>query len=401
MTLPCNSLSEKQRSENTHISRTWDFITCEYPPEIGGLSDYTRQLAEYLAKGEYRVDVWAPGLQASEQVSNSLAVHRCFNRFGLKDLFRMDNLWKLQGTKRNIFLQWVPSGYGFDSLNVFFCLWLLLQVVRGHHLCVMFHEFGYNLSERKFHLKIAGLIHRAMATLLLSASCAAFASCMAVANRLKSYNFCGRRIEVLPVPSNIGRCLHSEDLRSRYAESDELLVGHFGQFSPRIESLLIPSLGLLLSINPKVKILFIGDGSDRYHAALALNSPDLSSRSFGTGSSSVERIASFISTCDCMFQPYQDGVSARRGSAMAALRNGRLLVCTESKETEDAWRRTPAVHLINSYNPEQIAVELASVVCSPERLAHGCAEAHEFYEANFSINKTIAALQLCAQSLNL
>ncbi len=78
---------------------------------------------------------------------------------------------------------------------------------------------------------------------------------------------------------------------------------------------------------------------------------------------------------------------------MAVLANGKMLVCTESDETEDIWKNTPAIHLIRSRNPDCLASELASVICSPERLAAGCAAAYAFYQANFSIDKTISALK--------
>ena len=81
---------------------------------------------------------------------------------------------------------------------------------------------------------------------------------------------------------------------------------------------------------------------------------------------------------------------------MAALVNGKLLVCTESDETEETWKHTSAVHLIRSRNPDLIAGEVAALIRSPERLAEGCAEAHAFYQKNFSIDKTVSALTKCA-----
>jgi hypothetical protein len=39
---------------------TWHILTGEYPPQPGGVSDYTRQLARALVDAGDSVEVWAP-----------------------------------------------------------------------------------------------------------------------------------------------------------------------------------------------------------------------------------------------------------------------------------------------------------------------------------------------------
>ena len=39
----------------------WHLVTSEYPPDIGGVSDYTAQLARALAGAGDEVHVWCPG----------------------------------------------------------------------------------------------------------------------------------------------------------------------------------------------------------------------------------------------------------------------------------------------------------------------------------------------------
>ena len=38
----------------------WHIVTSEYPPDVGGVSDYTRQVAEGLARMGDEVHVWCP-----------------------------------------------------------------------------------------------------------------------------------------------------------------------------------------------------------------------------------------------------------------------------------------------------------------------------------------------------
>src|SRR5688572_2254207 len=42
----------------------WTIITGEYPPQSGGVSDYTCMLAHALAQDAEAVDVWCPGRDA-------------------------------------------------------------------------------------------------------------------------------------------------------------------------------------------------------------------------------------------------------------------------------------------------------------------------------------------------
>ena len=78
---------------------------------------------------------------------------------------------------------------------------------------------------------------------------------------------------------------------------------------------------------------------------------------------------------------------------MAALANGKLLVTTASEETDEVWQTTPAVHLINSYEPAEIAKAVDRVLSEPGRLLRGASEAKRFYRQNFSIDQTVSALQ--------
>jgi len=374
----------------------WDFITCEFPPEVGGLADYTRLIAEALARYGAQVEIWAPGVAAPENPSGKLTVQRGFGRFRPGDLLKVSRVWKAAGVRRNMFLQWTPTGYGYKSLNIFICLWLAVEVARGHRLFVMFHEFAYSFSEPKLRLKIAGVVHRLMALILLSCARKAFVSAAEIGRQLQNYNFRRRDITVLPVPSNVPESADLQDtcaIRSAFVKPGELLVGHFGLYHPGMERILTPSLNALFNRNPNVKLVLIGSGSELYRSKFFIKHPEHTSRLLSTGGCDLFRIAQLISACDCMFQPYPDGLTTKRTSAMAAIANGKLLVCTASEKTEDIWKATEAVHLINSSKPSEIAEELDFVLSVPERLLAGSAQASRFYRQNFSVEQTAKVLQ--------
>ena len=51
----------------------WHFVTCSYPPDIGGLASYSSTVADALRRGGAVVHVWCPG--AGDRDDRSIAVH--------------------------------------------------------------------------------------------------------------------------------------------------------------------------------------------------------------------------------------------------------------------------------------------------------------------------------------
>src|SRR5437868_5304911 len=54
----------------------WHIITCEYPPQSGGVSDYTQQVARGLADAGDRVHVWCPSSLPSHATAAGIDIHR-------------------------------------------------------------------------------------------------------------------------------------------------------------------------------------------------------------------------------------------------------------------------------------------------------------------------------------
>src|SRR3954464_3715855 len=120
---------------------TWHVITGEFPPEPGGVSDYTRQLARGLAEAGDLVEVWAPpadGPGGSDAVDAGVTVHRLPDRFGVRSILRLSReLGRSPGPHR-LFVQYVPQSFGWKGANVPFCLWLRSR--RRDSIWIMFHE---------------------------------------------------------------------------------------------------------------------------------------------------------------------------------------------------------------------------------------------------------------------
>ena len=66
-------------------------ITPEYPPQIGGVSDYTRAMAVRLAESGREVHVWAPGNAPVEASGPAgVTVHRVAGTWTRPDRARVD-----------------------------------------------------------------------------------------------------------------------------------------------------------------------------------------------------------------------------------------------------------------------------------------------------------------------
>ena len=147
--------------------REWHIITCEYPPQVGGVSDYTALLSQALRDEGQPVHVWAPG---SEETSSAEShVHRVLGNFDSASLAHTDELLDQYPSPRTLLVQWVPHGYGRRSMNIGFCRWLAKRVRhRGDLLQLMVHEPF--LEFRGIRQSAAASVHRWMVWTLLHAA---------------------------------------------------------------------------------------------------------------------------------------------------------------------------------------------------------------------------------------
>src|SRR2546426_705918 len=102
----------------------WHLITSEYPPQSGGVSDYTHLLATGLAAEGETVHVWCPSSSGEPLQPGSVAVHRELGNISPSDLCRVGLKLNQFPAPRRLLVQWVPHGYGYRSMNLPVCLWL-------------------------------------------------------------------------------------------------------------------------------------------------------------------------------------------------------------------------------------------------------------------------------------
>src|SRR4051812_20781695 len=98
----------------------WHLIASEYPPQPGGVSDYTHLVAGALAAAGDEVHVWCPSTPGATPESPGVLVHRELGRMGRADLARAGRLLDACPGPRRLLVQWVPHGFGFRAMNLGF-----------------------------------------------------------------------------------------------------------------------------------------------------------------------------------------------------------------------------------------------------------------------------------------
>lgn len=370
----------------------WDILTGEYPPQNGGVGDYTRVIARGLAQAGDEVTIWAPKARGGEPDDPGVRVRRLPDHFGPRSLLELArDLPKASGPgRRRLLVQYVPQAFGWKGLNVPFCLWLRAR--RRDPIWVMFHEVAYPIARgQSLQQNALGVVTRWMAGLVGASAERVFITVPAWRPMVPSTS---ASITWLPVPSTIP-VVHdaaaTAAVRQRYA-GGRPLVGHLGTYGQLIDPMISMTAASLLDAAP-CSILLLGRDSDMAAARIAQRHPRLAPFVHGTGGLSAEDVSRHLAACDLMLQPYPDGVSTRRTTAMAALAHGRPLVTTQGALTESLWASSGAVSLAPAGDCASLVAAAAALVADPIRAARIGSMGAALYTSQFELRHTIAALR--------
>ena len=378
----------------------WHIVTSEYPPQLGGVSDYTKLIAAGLADAGDEVHVWCPGVEGEGQGAKSegLSVHRELGRFSPADLHRAGKLLDQFPAPRRFLVQWVPHGYGYRSINLPFCLWIWGRAKFEHdRVELMVHEPFLAFGEGSIKQDMAAAAHRLMVVVLLRAASQVWVSIPNWETQLRPF-LLGQKKSFgwLPVPSNIPVVDDPDgvvSVRAQYALPDAPLVGHFGAYDSYMTELMLELLPSLLNGQDKLSVMLLGKGSMELRDRLNELHPDLSQSVHATGVLSATDISRYVSACDVMLQPYQDGVSGRRTSVMIALSHGVAVVTNSGKATENCWAESQAVKLAKVGDVSSM-VEAVQCSLADDELRNSMGNlGARLYRERFDIQQTISALR--------
>lgn len=369
------------------------FLTPEYPPRYGGVADYTHQIATELVRGGETVHVWGPAGSAA-QPGSAIVVHPDLGRFRGADLRRTSALLDAYPSPRRLVVQWVPHGYGQRAMNLQFCLWLWRRSVAGDAIDLIVHEPFVTFSSR-MRQSVVAAVQRAMTLVLMSAARRVWVTTRAWTPLLEPY-LAGRGVMIqwLPVPSGLesATSVAVDEVRTRYAPGKRPLVGHFGTHGPLVTSLLDAAIAAVADAQPSAHFLLIGSGSEAFRSALVARDPGLADRVSATGTLSAGALRAHIEACDVLMQPYPDGVTSRRTTAMAGLFAHVPVVTTQGRLTERFWQDDGPVRLAPVGDVSAIVQQVLQLLADPEERLRQADAGHAFYDRWFDVRHTVAAL---------
>lgn len=331
--------------------KTWHIITCEYPPQVGGVSDYTHLLAQKLQCAGDDVHVWAPALtgEPPEKDDRGVHLHRSLGDFSKQHLSATeDQINQVDKNRPRTFLvQWVPHGYGKRAMNIAFCRWLEHLVKYGNRLELMVHEPYLESGQGSWKQRLVARVHRRMIRIALESSSRVYMSIPAWERYLRPYAPSDREMIWLPIPATVpvvndGNATAA--IRKRVGES-ALTIGHLGTYSEAITAVLAPALVSILRSVSNSQAMLLGNGSHEFAEKLGTEVPELRPRIHASGFLSNEALSGYLAACDLMLQPFPDGLSSRRTSLMNALAHGLPVVSSSGHLTEELWEESQAVAL--------------------------------------------------------
>jgi len=385
-------------SFNNLIS-TWHIITGEYPPQLGGVSDYTEQVATGLANNKCDVHIWCPGTDTERMSRPGITEHHFGENFYPRNLLRLGRSLDGVNAPRTLLVQYAPNAFGLRGLNLPFCCWLWWRsLICRDDVRVMFHEPYFYFAWQSPQRNLLALVNRLMAAVLLAASHVVYISIPAWGKMLSPYAWLRRPpIKWLPIPATIPRVEDSEAValireRIENGQDGKMIVGHFGTYGDHITPVLAQVFLKLLDEHPNVLGLCLGARGEKFVGDIVAEHPRLKGRLIAPGYLSSEAVSLHLQACDFAIQPYPDGVSSRRTSLMAALINGTPTITNTGQLTEKLWSEAGIVPLASEHDARALLV-LAMKILMDAGFRQKIGEQEQvFYREHFSLERTVRTL---------
>ena len=380
------------------MSPTFHLLTGEFPPQQGGVGDYTDLLSRALASRGCQVHVWCPAA-APLETKSGVHVHRLSDWFGR--LSRRELADGVAAAPGCLLLQYVPNALGMRGANLPFCFWLRRLSRRNVDVRVMFHEPYYYFAWQHPLRNGLAAVQRLMARVLLQASRVAYLSTATWVRYLSPLAPAGVPLIAVPIPSTVPDAAPPASVnrwRARFLNGAlgdpgcAPIVGHFGTFGDHLTEELSGVLPAILHGATGARVVCIGRGSERFTAMLAARHPDVAGRLQATGPLAPGEVAAALRACDVVVQPYPDGVTTRRTSVMAGLANQVATVTTDGALTEPVWKVSGGVAMAAASDDDAISGAVTALLLDPAARKRLAEAGRQAYDAHFALERTVETL---------
>ena len=358
-------------------------ISGEFPPMVGGMGGYTKELAKALAKFGHQVSVLTSVL--GRDGGEGFRLYPRVSKWDFSSWKAILTLIK-EIEPQILHLQYQAAAYGMHpAMNL---LPWRLRLMRPL-LFVTFHDLRVPYLFPK-----AGPIRRGAIAALAKGCDGVIVTNVQDKAEARGY---GLEPHLIPIGSNITPRLppgyDREEWRARWGVKEEIMLSYFGLLheSKGVETL-FRALARLLEGGERVKLLMVGGKTgasdpttiDYAHRMEALwRELGLADQLLWTGYVDDEEVSANLLASDICVLPYKDGASLRRGSLMAALAHGLPIIST--------WPETEIRELVEGQNialvpPEDVGALAGKIqeLAASEGLRHRLGEGAKRLSGAFS-----------------
>lgn len=356
-------------------------------------------LARALAAAGDEVHLWTPDEPAAPAAG--VTVHRVGRHFGPATWRRMSRELALLAPNCPVLLHYVPHSFGAKGMNLPFADW----AARQRSLWVWFHEVAYpRLPGQPWRHDLLVAVTERMAAHLQRACRRSFISTPAWEPRLHELAPGSVACTWLPVYSNLPTRVEAgerEAARTRLGAMPQTqLLAHFGTYYEYPCQVLRETVPMLLRNHPERRMALLGRGGERLRGELLAANAALDAQVVAPGWMAAEQAAAGIAAADVLIEPYPDGMSSRRGSALAALALGRPVVSNHGAHTEPLWTDAGALELVSASAaelPAALAERCERLLGEPQRRRQMGERARALYREIFDLDRAVATLRGVAQ----
>lgn len=359
-------------------------LTPKVPPIKDGVGDYTYHLGKELSK-THRVSIVTTLGQRGDGDDDLLRVLPAVGRWDSWGIPQLCALLKtLEPSLINV--QWVPFLWGKWGINFALPLTVLRLRRAGYRVVTTVHEpYVAWRGVRRFPL---ALLQRAQLAVLISGSSSVTVTTWAWTEALRrTYPTRAADIVWLPVGSNIPVPSVPFTERAQAREALGLNDGDLavGTFSPLGSGKPFDFVGgawrQLREQIPQVNLVIIGATADEVQARFR-DIPGGDKVRY-TGYLPPEDVSRHLLALDFVLAPFEDGISCRRTSAIAAMAHGLPLVTTRGRLTDPLFEGSPVV-MASAEDRGQFAEAAAELAADATRRDDLSRRTRAFFDQHFS-----------------
>lgn len=342
------------------------FITNSYPPQICGVGDYTYHLSQEL-------------------------LNRGFKTRILKlDMSTYADIIKIKPDLVNI--QYTPSLYMSACLGLAVVILAFRIKLCGLRCITTFHERYRGLNSNP-KLALLALIERINFLLIAMASESVVFCAQHWVKDFRSYSsWMRKRTYYLPVGSNIPCISLTGETRYKKrlelgAKDEAIILGTFGKVNNSINNFYFDTL-LNCFENLKIKgydviLLLIGWPSKENDLYSPYKERIASKNILPLGRLAASQVGEYLNIIDIYLAPFDDGLTARKGTVMAAMHHGLPVISTIGAKTDAVFDSCGAIKLTKP-KKKLFLDALIDLAGNSSKCAQLGRAAKSFYEENFS-----------------